>query len=63
MRPHVQLAFIHGSFLPDPHGLLQGNTQYKRFVRIYSYEEAPWEALKELIQASSRFDPRTQTFK
>jgi hypothetical protein len=62
MRPHVQLAFIHGSFLPDPHGLLEGNTKCKRFVRIYSYEEAPWEALKELIQVSSRFDPRTQTF-
>ena len=62
MRPHIQLAFIHGSFLPDPYGLLQGNTHYKRFVRIYSYEKAPWKALKELIQTSSHFDPHTQTF-
>jgi hypothetical protein len=60
---HVQLAFIHGIFLPDPRGLLEGNAKYKRFVRIYSFEQAPWDALKELIQASSRFNPRTQTFK
>jgi hypothetical protein len=56
---HVQLAFIHGAFLPDPHSLLEGTAHYKRFVRIYSYEEAPWKALKELIQTSAKFDPRS----
>ncbi len=56
---HVRLAFIHGVFLPNPHGLLEGDPQYKRFVRIQSYEDAPWEDLKELILASSRFDPRS----
>jgi hypothetical protein len=56
---HVRLAFIHGAFLPDPKGLLEGDSQYKRFVRIQSYEDAPWEDLKELITASSRFNPRT----
>lgn len=55
---HVRLAFIHGAFLPDPKGLLEGNPLYKRFIRIYSYEDAPWEDLKDLITASSRFDPR-----
>jgi hypothetical protein len=58
---HVRLAFVHGAFLPDPHQLLEGNAQYKRFVSIRSFNEAPWDALKELIQASSRFDPRTHT--
>jgi len=55
---HVRLAFIHGAFLPDPKGLLEGPSQFKRFVRIQSYEAAPWEDLKDLIIASSHFDPR-----
>ena len=58
-KDHVRLAFIHGAFLPDPKGLLEGDRQYKRFVRIQSYDAAPWDDLKELILASSRFDPRS----
>lgn len=53
----VHLAFIHGAFLPDPSHLLQGNQKAKRFVRIESFEKAPWEDLIELIKASSKFDP------
>ena len=55
----IRLAFIHGAFLPDPSHLLEGDRHYKRYVRIPSYEQAPWEALKELIISSSRFDPST----
>ena len=60
---HIRLAFIHGAFLPDPKGLLEGESLYKRFVRLYSYETAPWDDLKELIMASSFFDPRTLQFR
>ena len=56
---HVRLGFIHGAFLPDPKGLLEGDRKYKRFVRLTSYEGAPWDDLKDLIAASSAFDPRT----
>ena len=56
---HIRLDFIHGAFLPDPHGLLHGTQKAKRFVRIESYEDAPWEHLKELIAASAKFDPRS----
>jgi hypothetical protein len=56
-KDHVQLAFIHGAFLPHPHSLLEGRAHYKRFVRIYSYEETPWEARKELIRASAGLTP------
>ena len=56
---HVRLHFIHGAFLPDPLHLLEGSPRYKRFVRLYSYEQTPWDALHDLIQASARFDPRT----
>jgi hypothetical protein len=56
---HVRLSFIHGIHLPDPEGLLQGDRLSKRYVRLDSYENAPWEALKQLIEAGARFDPAT----
>jgi hypothetical protein len=56
---HVRLGFIHGAFLPDPQGLLVGEPKYKKHLRIYHYEDAPWEYIRELILASSQFDPYT----
>ena len=56
IHDHIELAFIHGAFLPDPKKLLEGGSRYKKFVRISSYENAPWEALKDLIEASCHFD-------
>ena len=56
---HIRLGFIHGAFLPDPDGLLVGEPKYKKHMRLYSYEDAPWEYLRQLIEASSRFDPYT----
>ena len=56
---HVRLSFIHGAFLPDPQGLLQGQRVAKRYVRLETYESAPWEALEALIRASGAFDPAT----
>jgi hypothetical protein len=58
-KEHVLLAFIHGAFLPDPHGLLEGTQKAKRVVRLESFNDAPWEALQELIIASAHFDPRS----
>ena len=55
----VHLAFMHGKFLPDPDALLEGQQKYKRFVKIHSYEDVPWESLKKLIQASYQFDPHS----
>jgi hypothetical protein len=56
---HVRLGFIHGAFLPDPLGLLMGEPRYKKHMRIYRYEDAPWEYIHKLIEASSNFDPYT----
>jgi hypothetical protein len=56
---HVRLGFIHGAFLPDPEGLLVGEPKYKKHLRIYHYEDAPWDYMRMLIEASSRFDPYT----
>jgi hypothetical protein len=60
---HIRLAFIHGAFLPDPVGLLGGSPQYKKYIRIDSYDGANWDAIKDMIGASSRFDPRTLSVK
>ena len=59
---HIRLAFNHGAFLPDPKGLLEGDRQYKRYVKITSYEQAPWDDVQDLIAASARFDPRSLSF-
>ena len=56
---HIRLGFIHGAFLPDPEGLLVGDPKYKKHLRIYHYEDAPWDYMRKLIEASSRFDPYT----
>ena len=58
-RDHIRLGFIHGAFLPDPEGLLVGEPKYKKHVRIYHYEQAPGNISRQLILASSRFDPYT----
>jgi hypothetical protein len=55
---HVRLAFIHGAFLPDPHKLLRGIQKIKRFIEADSYDNVPWDDLKELILSASKFDPR-----
>ncbi len=54
---HIRLAFVHGAFLPDPYSLLEGNQKAMRYVRLYSYGQAPWDDLKALITASAGFDP------
>lgn len=56
---HIRLGFIHGAFLPDPQNLLVGEPKYKKHLRLYNYEDAPWDYIRMLIEASSRFDPYT----
>jgi hypothetical protein len=56
-RDHVRLSFIHGAFLRDPEGLLEGDRKAKRYIRIQSYDDAPWEDLKRLIEAATEYDP------
>jgi hypothetical protein len=58
-KDHIRLAFIHGTFLPEPRNLFEGTQKYKRYIRIESYDDAPWDYLKQLIREASLFDPRT----
>lgn len=55
---YIRLDFIHGIFLADHKHLLEGNQKVKRFVKLKSFDDAPWDDLKQLIEESSRFDPR-----
>ena len=57
-KDHIRLAFIHGAFLPEPRKLFEGTQKYKRYIRIESYDDAPWDYLEQLIDTASRFDPR-----
>jgi hypothetical protein len=62
-QDHVRLGFVHGAFLPDPKQLLEGDRKAKRFVRIWSYNDAPWDDLRDLITSSNKFDPYTLSFR
>ena len=53
----IRLAFIRGAFLSEPRHLFEGKEKYKRFIRIFSYEDAPWEYLRGLIIEAAQFDP------
>lgn len=56
---YIRLDFIHGVFLSDPCHLLEGSQKAKRFIRLKSYDDAPWDDLRLLIEQSSHFDPRS----
>lgn len=56
---HIRLDFIHGIFLSDPQHLLQGMQKVKRYIKLKSFDDTPWEYLKELIEEASHFDPRS----
>lgn len=58
-KDHIRLAFIHGAFLPEPRGLFEGTQKYKRYLRLKSYDDTPWDYLKQLIEEASQFDPRS----
>ena len=62
-KDHVRLAFIHGAFLTDRRHILEGKQKVKRYVRLSSFDETPWEYLRQLIEQSAQFDPRSLAVK
>ena len=58
-QDHIRLAFIHGAFLSEPRRLFEGSQKYKRYISLKSYEAAPWDYLRQLIEEASQFDPRS----
>lgn len=57
----VQIGFIFGAFMEDPHGLLEGKQKAKRMLNLKDYEQVNWEALEDLIKAASEIDPTNFT--
>jgi hypothetical protein len=55
----VQIGFIFGAFMPDPHGLLEGTQKAKRMLHLRDFDLVYWEALEDLIKAASEIDPTT----
>lgn len=58
-KDHIRLEFIHGAFLPEPRGLFEGTQKYKRYLRLKSYDDTPWDYLKQMVEEASQFDPRS----
>ena len=56
----VQLGFIHGAFLPDPHGLLEGTGKSKRHISIASTRDIKRREFKALMRASMAYTPDGQ---
>ena len=55
----VRISFIHGARLRDPSSLLTGERLSKRSVSIASYEQAPWDEIRSLIEEATALDPST----
>jgi hypothetical protein len=53
----VHLGFIHGAFLPDPEGLLQGTGKAKRHIPIRRRQNIRRRAFGELIRAAIAYTP------
>jgi hypothetical protein len=50
---HVQFGFLHGSSLKDPRGLLEGNGQYVRHVKVRKTSEIDEAAFKALLKQAA----------
>ena len=53
----LHLAFIHGAFLSDPEGLLQGRAKAKRQIPIRASANIRRAAFKDLIHAAIAYTP------
>ena len=54
---HLELGFIHGAFLPDPDGILDGKGKAKRHIVIRSRKDFRRRAVKQLVRAAVAYDP------
>jgi len=55
----VELGFIHGAALPDPHGLLKGKRKgkAKRALIIQTVAKIRKAQISKLVRAASEYDP------
>ena len=51
---HVQFGFIRGSALKDPRGLLEGNGQYVRHVKLRKPSDIDEDVFKAFLRQAAR---------
>jgi hypothetical protein len=51
---HVQFGFVRGSALKDPRGLLEGNGQYVRHVKVRTPSDIDEAAFKAFLRQAAR---------
>ena len=54
---YVQLGFFRGSALEDPHGLLEGNGQYVRHIKVRTVADIDESAFGALLRRAVRATP------
>jgi len=50
----VQFGFVHGSSLADPRGLLEGNGQYVRHVKVHDIDDIDEKAFAAFLRQAIR---------
>lgn len=55
-QERVRLGFEHGIELPDPHGLLEGDSTQMRWITIRSKTAIQRKKLREMISLASQYD-------
>lgn len=53
-RDHVQFGFIRGSALKDPKGLLRGEGQYVRHIKVFKPSDIDERAFAALLRQAAR---------
>ena len=51
---HVQFGFVRGSALKDPRGLLEGNGQYVRHVKVRKSSDIDEDVFKAFLRQAAR---------
>ena len=58
---HVNLGFYYGAELPDPYGLLAGDSKSMRSVRIAELDDLEQRGLRKLLETAPHYLPRLKT--
>ncbi len=53
-RDHANLGFVHGARLADPKGLLEGQGERGRHIKLFASEKIPKTAIRSLLRAAYR---------
>ena len=57
-KKHLNLGFMYGAHLPDPHNLLEGQGADLRHIKIRKAADLEHAGLRELIGEASRYLPK-----